>query len=90
LTGFAAGWSVLEFLFILMELARNLTTTPKGLMPFELYGEGVMLTVASVICALQQEWFIFAANMSRRFQMVHQFVKESHTRIEVIMAPKSY
>jgi hypothetical protein len=36
-----------------MELARNLTTTPKDLLPFELYGEGVMLTVASVICALQ-------------------------------------
>jgi hypothetical protein len=38
-----------------MELARNLTTPPKDLLPFELYGEGVMLTAVSVICALQQE-----------------------------------
>jgi TPR repeat protein len=29
-----------------------------------------MLTAASVICALQQERFIFAANISRRLQMV--------------------
>jgi hypothetical protein len=66
LTGFAAGWSVLEFVFILMELARNLTITPKDLLPFELYGEGVMLTAASVICTLQQERFIFAINIGRR------------------------
>jgi hypothetical protein len=56
--------------FILIELARNLTTTPKDLLPFELYGERVMLTVASVICALQQERFVFATNISRRLQMV--------------------
>jgi hypothetical protein len=62
--------SVLEFVLILMELARNLTTTPKDLLPFELYGEGVMLTAASVICALQQERFIFATNIDRRLQMV--------------------
>jgi hypothetical protein len=55
MTGFAAGWSPLEFVFILMELVRNLTATPKDLLSFELYGEGAMLTVASVICALQQE-----------------------------------
>jgi hypothetical protein len=54
LTGFAAGWSVLEFVFILMELAGNLTTTPKDLLPFELYVEGVILTAMSVIYALQQ------------------------------------
>jgi hypothetical protein len=35
-----AGWSVLEFVFISMELMRNFTTTPKDLLPFELYGEG--------------------------------------------------
>jgi hypothetical protein len=64
------GWLVLEFVFILMELARNLTTTPKDLLPFELYGEGVMVTAASVICALQQERFVFATNIGRRLQMV--------------------
>jgi hypothetical protein len=53
-----------------MELARTLTTIPKDLLPFELYGDGVMLTAASVICALQQERFVFAANLSRRLQMV--------------------
>jgi hypothetical protein len=53
-----------------MELARNLTTIPKDLLPFELYGEGVMLTAASVICALQQERFVFAVNISRRLHMV--------------------
>jgi TPR repeat protein len=52
-----------------MELARNLTTTPKNLLPFELYGEGAMLTAASVICALQQERFVFATNVDRRLQM---------------------
>jgi hypothetical protein len=51
-----------------MELARNLTTTPKDLLPFELYG--VMVTVASVICALQQERFVFETNIGRRIQMV--------------------
>jgi hypothetical protein len=66
MTGFASGWSVLEFVFILMELVRNLTTTPKDLLPFELYGESVMLTAASVICALQQERFVFAINIDRR------------------------
>jgi hypothetical protein len=53
-----------------MELARNLTTTPKDLLPFELYGEGVMLIAASIICSLQQEWFVFATNISRMLQMV--------------------
>jgi hypothetical protein len=53
-----------------MQLAQDLTTIPKDLLPFELYGEGVMLTAASVICALQQERFVFAANISRRLQMV--------------------
>jgi hypothetical protein len=53
-----------------MELARALTTIPKNLLPFELYGEGVMLTAASVTCALQQERFVFAANISSRLQMV--------------------
>jgi hypothetical protein len=53
-----------------MKLARNLTTTPKDLLPFGLYGEGVMLTTASVICALQQERFDFATNIDRRLQMV--------------------
>jgi hypothetical protein len=38
-----------------MELARDLTATPNDLSPFELYGEGIMLTAASVICTLQQE-----------------------------------
>jgi hypothetical protein len=70
LTGFAAGWSVLEFVFILMELSRNLTATPKDLSPFELYGEGVMLTAAAVICALQQERLVFATNIGRRLQRV--------------------
>jgi hypothetical protein len=53
-----------------MELARNLTATPKDLSPFELYGEGVILTAASVICALQQERFVFATNIGRRLQIV--------------------
>jgi hypothetical protein len=53
-----------------MELARNLATTRKDLLPFELYGENVMLTAASVIYALQQERFVFATNISRRLQMV--------------------
>jgi TPR repeat protein len=53
-----------------MKLARNLTTTPKDALPFELYGEGVMLTAASVICALHQERFVFATNIDRRLQMV--------------------
>jgi hypothetical protein len=70
LTGFAAGWSTLEFVFILTELARNLTATSKDLSPFELYGEGIMLTAAFVICTLQQEWFVFATNVGRRLQMV--------------------
>jgi hypothetical protein len=52
-----------------MELAGNLTTTPKDLLPFELYDEGVMLTAVSVICALQQERFVFATNIGRRLQM---------------------
>jgi hypothetical protein len=52
LTGFAEGWSVLEFVLVLVELARNLTTTPKDLLPFGLDGDSVMLTAASVICAL--------------------------------------
>jgi TPR repeat protein len=56
--------------FILMELARNLTTTLKDLLPFELYGERAMLTAASVICVLQQEQFVFATNIGRRPQMV--------------------
>jgi TPR repeat protein len=64
------GLVVLEFVFILMELARNFTTTPKDLLPFELYGEAVMLTAASVIYALQQERFLFATNVDRRLQMV--------------------
>jgi hypothetical protein len=54
----------------MMELARNLTTTPKDLLSFELYGECVMLIAASVICALQQERFVFATNIGRRLQMV--------------------
>jgi hypothetical protein len=70
MTGFAAGWSVLEFVLILMELAQNLTTTPKDLLPFELYGEGVMVRAASVICTLQQERFLFVTNIGRRLQMV--------------------
>jgi hypothetical protein len=70
MTGFAARWSILEFVFILMELARNLTTIPTDLLPFELYGEGVILIAASVICALQQERFVFATNIGRRLQMV--------------------
>jgi hypothetical protein len=53
-----------------MELARNLTATPKDLSPFERYGEGIMLTAASVICGLQQERFVFATNIGRRSQMV--------------------
>jgi TPR repeat protein len=53
-----------------MEPALNLTATPKDLSPFELYGEGVVLTVASVICALQQERFVLAINIDRRLQMV--------------------
>jgi hypothetical protein len=53
-----------------MELARNLTITPRDLLPFELYGEGVMLIAASVICPLQQERFVFAINIGRRLQMV--------------------
>jgi TPR repeat protein len=53
-----------------MELAQNLTTTPKDLLPFELYGEGVMLTAVSIICTLQQEQFVFATNIGRRLQIV--------------------
>jgi hypothetical protein len=53
-----------------MELARKLTTTPKDLLPFELYSDGVMLTAVSIICALQQERFIFATNIGRKLQMV--------------------
>jgi hypothetical protein len=53
-----------------MELARNLTTTPKDLLPFELYSECVMLTAESVICALQQNRIGFAINIGRRLQMV--------------------
>jgi hypothetical protein len=56
--------------FILIELARNLTTTPKDLLPFELYGECIMLIAVSVICALQQEPFAFATNIGRRLQML--------------------
>jgi hypothetical protein len=40
------------------------------MLPFELYGEGVMLTATSVICALHQEWFLFATNIGRRLQMI--------------------
>jgi TPR repeat protein len=67
-----------------MELARNLTTTPKGLLPFELYGEGVMLIAASVICALQQERFFFATNISRRLQMVRtiDLPDQNHTSVQ--------
>jgi hypothetical protein len=53
-----------------MELVRNLTATPKDLSPFELYGEGIMLTAAFVICALQKEWFLFARNIGRKLQRV--------------------
>jgi hypothetical protein len=63
-----------------MELARNLTTTPKDLLPFELYGEGVMLTAASVIRALQPGRFVFATNIDRRLQMVRMidFPDQNH------------
>jgi hypothetical protein len=67
-----------------MELARNLTTTPKDLFPFELYGEGVMLTAASLICALQQERFVFATNIDRRLQMVRtiDLPDQNHASVE--------
>jgi hypothetical protein len=70
LTGFAAGWSVLEFVFILLEVVRNVSATPRDPSPFEMFGEGVMLTAAAVVCALQQERLAFATNIGRRLQRV--------------------
>jgi hypothetical protein len=49
-----------------MELARNLTTIPRDFLPFELYGDGVMLTAVSIICTLQHGRFVFATNIGRR------------------------
>jgi TPR repeat protein len=74
--------------FILVELAQNLATTPKYLLPFELYGEGVMLTVASVICALQQERFTFTININRRLQTVRtiDLPNQNHASAQFIYA----
>lgn len=67
LTGFGATWSVLEYLFVMLEAFRDNTklTNPS---PFEIYGEGVVLCAAATISALGHERLAFATNIGRRLQ----------------------
>jgi hypothetical protein len=87
LAGFAPGRLVLEFLFILMELGRNLTATPKDLSPFDLYGEGVMLTAAAIIRALQQERLVFATNIGRRLRTIDLPDQNQRSPIQLCSVP---
>jgi hypothetical protein len=64
LTGFGARWSVLEFIFLLLESLRVIGQPS----PFELYGEGVMMCASAVIQSLGHERLSFATNIGRRLQ----------------------
>lgn len=68
LTGFAAVWSVLEFIFIYSEAFRDAAMES----PFELLGEGEMLAAAAVILCLKQERIYFASNIGRKIQRVKE------------------
>ena len=67
LTGFGATWSVLEYLFVMLEAFRNNSKTDNP-SPFEIYGEGVMLCAGATIAALGHERLAFATNIGRRLQ----------------------
>jgi hypothetical protein len=68
LTGFAARWSVLEYVFLLMEFLRKTEKGTRDLSPFELYGEGVLFTAAAIVEGLQQGRIYFATNIGRKLQ----------------------
>jgi hypothetical protein len=70
LTGFAARWSVLEYVLVLMECARRADGGGKDPSPFEVYGEGVVFTAAAIVEGLQQDRLHFATNIGRRLQRV--------------------
>ena len=67
LTGFASAWSVLEFVFCIIESNRK---HPNSESPFQAYGEGVMLFAAAMLCVTDQVRLHFATNIGRRLERV--------------------
>ena len=66
LTGFASAWSVLEFVFNMLETNRKFG----GLTPFQQFGEGVMFFAAAMLCVTGQERLHYATNIGRRIERV--------------------
>ena len=79
LTGFAATWSVLEFVFCLIETTR----LPEEESPFEKYGEGVMFFAAAILAVTNQKRMHFATSIGRRITRVKDtdFSTQNDTKI---------
>jgi len=64
LTGFASVWSVLEFVFCLIETIRASDEQS----PFQKFGEGVFLFAGSLMCITNQHNLHYATNIGRRLE----------------------
>jgi hypothetical protein len=79
LTGFAATWSVLEFVFCLIETTRQQEEES----PFEKYGEGVMFCASAFLAATNQKRMHYATSIGRRIYRVRDvdFSAQNDTKI---------
>lgn len=82
LTGFAAIWSVLEFVFCLKEVHRKEDfsggETKKNTGAFGLFGEGVLLCAAALLCILRQQ------PLSRALSIGTRIVQQKRTDLAVL------